>query len=152
LPGGSLVYKFEGGGFNATYGFSSRGGWTGNDTFNPGEAVFVSVPSATTITLVGQVLQGSLTNVNVAPSGGFSFLSSIAPVSGTIDGSVTNGGLSYTPIQGDFIYLYDTNTAGYDVYGYGRGGWAPSDPVIPIATGFFLSTSQTSWVENFSVQ
>jgi len=149
LPTGSFVYKFVGGVFQ-TYGYS-RSGWSGNTTgvsMNPGEAVFVSVPTATSITTVGQVLQGAWTN-NL--SGSLTMISAIAPLSGTID-STGNGGLNYTPTTSDFLYLWDIPLQQWDTYGHSRSGWSPSDPTIAVGTGFFLSTPNTTWTNTFTVQ
>jgi len=149
LPNGSFVYKFTAGNF-ATYQFS-RGAWSGNTTgvsLNPGEGCFVSVPSPVTVTTVGQVLQGTTTN---SLSGALSMVSSTFPLSGAID-STGNGGLGYTPVNGDDVYLWDPVGQGYVTYQRARGAWGPSDPQLSPGQGLFLSTVQTSWVNSFTVQ
>jgi len=146
LPTGSSVYKFVSGAFQSfSYG---RGGWSGNASMNPGEGVFVFCPSAVTITTVGTVLQGTSTNVL---SGGYSMVSSVAPLSGAID-STGNGGLNYTPSTADAVYLWDPVGQAYVTYTHGRGGWSPSSPVISVGQGIFLSSPNTSWVNTFTVQ
>jgi len=143
---GTFVYKFSGGTFQTLiYG---RGGWSGNASLNPGEAVFVALTSPVTVTTVGQVLQGPTTNVL---SGGLSLVSSTFPLSGAID-STGNGGLGYVPSTSDFVYLWDPVGQGYLTYIHGRGGWSPSDPVLSPGQGFFLSSPNTSWVNTFTVQ
>jgi len=149
LPTGSFVYKFVSGTFQ-TYGFS-RSGWSPNTTgvsLNPGEACFVSVGAPTTVTTVGQVLQGPLTNTL---SGALTLVSSVAPLSGAVD-STGNGGLNYTPTTSDFVYLWNTTNQNYTTYGHSRSGWSPNSPVLSVGQGFFLSTPQTSWVNTFTVQ
>jgi hypothetical protein len=149
LPSGSIVFKFVAGNFNSyLYG---RGGWAGNTTgvsLNPGEACFVEVSAPTTVTTVGQVLQGTTTNVL---SGALSLVSSISPLSGQVD-STGNGGLNYTPTSNDIIFLWDPVGQAYVTYLHGRGGWSPSDPVLAVGQGFFLNTPNATWVNTFTVQ
>src|SRR5687767_7867980 len=61
LPNFSNLLKWTGSGFNvATFAF---GAWDQpNITLNPGEGAFVNLGSAATLTFVGEVMQGSLTN------------------------------------------------------------------------------------------
>jgi hypothetical protein len=149
LPNGSAVYKFSGGTFQS-YSFA-RGSWSGNTTgvsLNPGEACFVSVSAPLTITTVGQVLQGTTTN---SLSGALNLVSSTFPLSGAID-STGNGGLAYTPINGDAVYLWDPVGQGYVGYSRARGAWGPSDPILSPGQGLFLQTTQTSWANSFTVQ
>jgi hypothetical protein len=149
LPVGSIVYKFVSGSFNNyIYG---RGGWppsANGVSFNPGEALFITIPSPVTITTVGQVLQGTYTNTL---SGGYTMAASVAPLSGTLD-STGNGGLNYVPSTSDILYLWDPVNQVYDNYLHGRGGWSPSDPVISVGQGIFLSSPNTTWVNTFTVQ
>jgi len=146
LPQSSVVYKFTAGNFASfLYG---RGGWSGNASLNPGEACFVSVPSSVTVTTVGQVLQGTTTN---SLSGALSMVSSTFPLSGAVD-STGNGGLGYVPSSSDAVYLWDPVGQAYITYVHGRGGWAPSDPVVSPGQGFFISSPNTSWVNSFTVQ
>jgi len=143
---GTFVYKFAGGNFT-TYIYG-RGGWSGNASLNPGEACFVAVNTPTTVTTVGQVLQGTTTNVL---SGALTMVSSIFPLSGAVD-STGNGGLGYTPTSSDFLYTWDPVGQAYVTYINGRGGWSPSDPVISVGQGFLISSANTSWVNTFTVQ
>lgn len=153
LPANSQVYKFSGGGFNSTYIFA-RGAWSAGAstaTLNPGEGVFLSVPSNTSFTFVGQVLQGSETNQFIAP--GYTILGSKIPLSGGFQTT-----LQFTPVNGDSVYIYDQSlnggTGGYHPYTFAtRGGWGVSgEPQIAPGVGFFLNTTQSSWVQNFTVQ
>jgi len=151
LPGGSTVYKFVGGGFSQVISFSARAGWSGNASLNPGEGVYLSVPSNSSFTFVGQVLQGSQTNHNVAS--GYSLLGSIIPLSGGFQTT-----LQWTPITGDTVYIFDqslnSGAGGYAISSFSSrlGGWSPGEPQIAPGKGFFLSTTQTAWVQNFTVQ
>jgi len=145
LPSGSQVFKFGAGGFNTILTFS-RGTWSGNASMNPGEAVFLSVPSNLSVTMVGQVLQGSQTNIYISPTGGYSLLSSVIPLSGGVQTT-----LGFTPLSGTQVYLYGT-VAGYAPYTFARGSWSPSEPVLNPGMGAFFFTTQTTWTQNFTVQ
>jgi len=152
LPNNTAVYKFSGGGFNGFYSFT-RGAWSpgaNTATLNPGEGIFLSVPANTNFTFVGQVLQGSQTNQFIAP--GYTILGSKIPLSGALQTV-----LQYTPANGDAVYLYDQSlnagSGGYNSFLFStRGGWSPGEPNIAPGVGFFLNTTSTSWVQNFTVQ
>lgn len=143
LPNNTGVFKFTGGGFNTSLGFA-RGSWNADSSFNPGEAIFLSIPATTSFTFVGQVLQGSQTNQYIVP--GFNLLSSKIPLSGGI-GTV----LQYTPVNGDQVFLYNT-ADGYHSFGFARGAWGPSEPQLSPGQGMFINTTSSSWVQNFTVQ
>jgi hypothetical protein len=145
LPNNSQVFKFTGGGFNTILTWA-RNSWSGNASFNPGEAIFLSLPVSTNFTFVGQVLQGTQTNVYLSPSGGYSLLGSVIPLSGGLQTT-----LSFTPINGTQVYLFDA-VAGYQTFTFARGVWSPGEPTIVPGRGAFLFTTQTSWVETFTVQ
>jgi hypothetical protein len=157
VPNGTTVYIWSGGGFNTSVQYSTRaGGWFAPLTpLNPGEGVFVSSPSNFTATVVGNVLQGTLTNQYITT--GFSLVGSVIPVQNTID-STGNGGLQYVPSNGDTVYFWDTSGQGWNTSSQystrGTPGWLSGDPVIVPGVGYFLSTSAPSptWVTAFTVQ
>src|SRR5207247_2281209 len=63
-PDGTLIYKFTGAGFS-TNAFLADGGWDNPEqTLEPGEGAFIQIPTNAvfTVTFVGEVLQGDLTN------------------------------------------------------------------------------------------
>jgi hypothetical protein len=130
-----------------------------NYPINPGQGVFILPGGNTTITEVGTVLQGPLSNPNVpALAGAFGLVSSQVPIAG----GVTTA-LSYTPTLGDTIYVYDP-VAGYSTYLYKASGhpavtgWyigtTLSEPQINAGQGFWLqpSTAGEVWNNNFIVQ
>src|SRR5581483_6712245 len=92
LPGASQVYNFIGGAYNlSTYAIAKGGGstnWTDpNLKVNPGQGVWVKLPTgspAQSVTTVGQVLQGSLSNPNISSSGGFNLISDQVPLAGAL--------------------------------------------------------------------
>jgi hypothetical protein len=167
LATGTFVYVFNGTGYDIlNYAPLTRGGspvWSLNGTnastypLNPGEGFWVLDPSDTNIVEAGTVLQGSLTNKYVPPTGVFNLVASQVPLSGGVTTT-----LGYTPTQGDFIYLY--NGSGYDIYNYApltRGGspvWSlngvADEPQISIGQSFWLlpASATPSWNVNFTVQ
>jgi hypothetical protein len=132
--------------------------WSGatnaaNQALNPGGAVFVSIPASapatTTITLVGNVIQGT----NVVPMvTGFNMAGAIPPLSGSID---TN--LNYIPSHNDQVLVWSPATQSYVFYNYtlskGVWKWSPGSPQISLAQGVFINTTNTTpaWTNKFVV-
>lgn len=147
--------------FNATTGtytedIGTASGWANNgvETLDPGQAAWLYNPSnsVTTVTFVGTVPQGTLTNT-ILP--GFNLISTIVPTSGDI---VTNSIMNYTnAVKKDQVYTWSPATQTYTEYIAGAGGsWPAGDPVQPIVGGGFFYYSAAAgtnnyWVENFSV-
>jgi len=147
------------------YKFSSTSGWLPNartfgawdlpdDTLLPGEGVFILNPTTTafTVTFVGEVPQGTLTN---ALPLGFSLRSSMVPQSGKL---ATDLGFPLKDAQNndvDFtIYRFNVpgKSAGYTSYPYEFGGWSIEEPVPAVAEGFFVQLPvAASWVRTFDV-
>jgi len=107
MPNGTKVYPWDGGLLPSCLYNSTANKWAGstnvaNAALSPGQGVFVQVPAAAvtplTVTLVGNVLQGSLSN-NITV--GYQIVSSMVPLSGLID---TN--LGYAPSKGDKVYTW----------------------------------------------
>jgi len=167
---GIQIYKWTGTTYTSDTGDNVLGaadGWdnAGVITMNPGEAVWFHNPSnaAITVTFVGTVPQGSLSNVVTITGGGkFSMLSSVVPQGGDL---VTNLGLTNYN-DGDQIYVFNnTNGTGkYTTYtvdkelgsaGFNSQWDPPGDPQVAVGQGFWYHTSATgaavSWVRNFSV-
>lgn len=145
IPDFSTLYKWNEGaqGFDiATYFFGS---WDNPSLgFAPGEGAFLQVDTAFTLTFVGEVMQGNLTNAIPA---NFSMKSSKVPQTGLIG---TDLGLTV----GDFDTLYKWVPAnqGYDIFTYFFGSWSPSEPAIGVGEAFFLQTgAPLSWTRTFSV-
>jgi len=153
LPSGSTVFAFSGGAYaNPAASYGTKGGWAGgvaaaNAALNPGGGVFVQVPSAATVTVVGNVLQGALAKPYPA---GFSILSSKVPQAGLLQTD-----LGYAPGSGDLVYKFNSAGQNYPpASSYGtKGGWAPSQPSMGVGEAFFLSsTLGGTWTRNFTVQ
>jgi hypothetical protein len=131
---------------------TTSGGWAGpasTTTLNPGEAVFIYNPFPTnlTLTFVGQVPQGSLTNTLLQ---NFNLASSIVPQAGAVDSA-----LGLTPHAGDEVFLYDS-VNGYSTFIAVTSGWAGGVAPNPaVGQGFFYYTGNAagvSWTRTFTVQ
>jgi len=168
----TILFKFTGGGFTSTTFTGSDqfgNGWDQpNITMNPGEAAFLydqgNTPGGQTLTFVGTVLQGSLSN-NL-PLNHIAFTSYMVPVATTLDG--VNGDPTVTSsmqVPGedfDTVYTYNggystTTYEGTDQFG---NGWdydgTGAGPTIPVGHGFAYLKSPSSvehaWVASFTVQ
>jgi hypothetical protein len=142
LPNFSNLLQWTGSGFNvATFAF---GAWDQpNIPLAPGGGAFVNLGSAHTITFVGEVMQGSLTNPVPV---GYSIRSSQVPQSG---GVTTTLGLSQL---GNFDNLLKWTGSGYTVYTWAFGAWDPSEPSFNVGEAFFLNVGAAlNWNRTFSV-
>ena len=119
-----------------------------NATLNPGEGAFFKSPTATTITFVGEVPQGKLTNA--VPINAFAIRSSMVPQSGGIT-SV----LGFPAEGADQVFIY---RGGYTVYTFDDLDlvWKPSEPSPNVGEAFFVKKAaagtQGNWVRDFTVQ
>jgi len=166
LPAGATVYTWSGSGYNINIYSKNKAGTATNWTdaagypLNPGQGAWVSIPAGAfggttqTVTTVGQVLQGTLTNPYLAAGGGFSIVSDQVPLAGALQ---TQLGLS--PSAGDTVYGWDFTAKAYNIYIYSKNkagtatNWNPSEPQISVGQGFWLdSASGTTWTQNFTVQ
>jgi len=150
------VYFFSGGTYSQIES-GTKSGWAdgGTNTINPGQAVFVYNPGATTnVTFVGSVPSGTITNTLVP---GFNLVGSVLPASGDL---VTNSLTMLTnAVKGDRVYVNDP-VAGYSapggIYTATKSGFTPSNPTVPnVGEGFFYENNNggtaLNWVESFSV-
>lgn len=113
-------------------------------TIVPGEAYFLknAGTGAFSITFVGNVNQGNLSNALVA---GFNMVSSQVPQAGLI---VTD--LKAPIVSGEQVFVF--NGTGYTSYTLTFLGWSPSEPIIDVGQGFFVrKTAAGSWDRSFSV-
>jgi hypothetical protein len=151
LPSGASVYAYTGTGYKIA-GYATKGGWSGdvadvNQALNKGGGVFVKVTSPATLTMVGNVMQGTLAKTY---SPGFTLIGSQVPQSGTLAST-----LGFTPGSDTVtVYQFKADQSGYNVSGYAtKGGWSPAEPTIGVSEGFWLkSTTGGTWTRNFSVQ
>lgn len=121
-------------------------GWVPDAPLPPGQGAFLFLPSATTVTFVGDVPQGNLTNA--IPSN-FSLLSHIVPQSIGVEAT----GLPSE--DGDQVLFWNAATQQFAdaiVY-FGGFGWVPSDPTPQVGEGFFYFNTSTlrQWGRTFTV-
>jgi hypothetical protein len=153
VPAGLKVFIFDSAagqfGIPANYipgvGFSPAA--SANTEIRPGNGVFVFNPSANalTLTFVGQVEQGNLSNP--LPQG-FSIKANQVPQAGKPD----TFGLPGT--TGDKIFKFDKATGQYAVPSTYTGTlWLPPTPSIEVGEAFFMfrATSPGTWNRSFSV-
>jgi hypothetical protein len=121
-------------------------------TFNPGQAVFIYNPGADfQITFVGQVPQGTVTNV-LAP--GFNLVSSIIPQTGAVDID-----LGIVPNVGDIVFNFSGgNYATANIYqenAQSQTFWSYTySSTNTVGTGFFYysaSATPNNWVRTFNI-
>ena len=164
---GDNLFKWGGAGFITDSYDGLDGYWTIDNvnpdtttTLNPGEAAFYLPGSTETLTFVGTVLQGSLTNG--LPLGHKVLVSSLVPQQGLVSTD-----LGVPPDDGDNLFTYNTtqSSQGYTTYTYDGldGYWTvdnvnPNEPTIAVGQGFFYIKSAAAapadayWVRNFTVQ
>jgi hypothetical protein len=148
VPDGSLFQKYSG--TYTAYNYDELlPGWSpdGNASLNPGEGGFFRSPVATTLTFVGEVLQGSLTNT--LPINAYAIRSSMVPQAGT----ATQLGIPGE--DGDILQTYSGTYSAFSYDGLDNA-WSPSDPQIGLGQAFFYkkaaTSTQSNWVRNFTVQ
>jgi len=145
LPVGSVVETWNGATFNQNPYSKPKSGpaaWgSPNNLITPGLGYFISNPSnyVVTLTFVGTVLQGNLTNPFVAT--GFTMIGGQFPVNGGLDGT-----FGYTPSIGDILETWQGSTLGYAQNPYskpksGPAVWGNGDPQFAPGTGYFLDTT-----------
>ena len=148
VPEDTLIYKFNPGTqqFADANQFIGGFGWFPDATLNPGEGCFIGLPSAATLTFVGEVPQGNLTNQ--VPSN-YSLRSSQVPQAGLLSSALT-----YPAVDNDLVYQWDRVNQRYlDANTYIDGfGWFPAEPNIGVGESFFIQTGTAhAWTRTFSV-
>lgn len=148
VPNGSAVYQFVNGNFRIVLKDPDFG-WdpadVADDEIRPGQGVFVRVPSASSVTFVGEVPQGTLTTQMPV---GFSIVSSQVPQSGTATA------LGYVPAAGDALYFWDKANQRYIVRVWDAEFESFDGPLPTLEPGdaFFVRKSTAgSWTRTFSV-
>jgi hypothetical protein len=149
LPFGSTVYKYTGTGY-ITMLYDDLTGWPAtatSTTVMPGEGMFVRVPGAAnvTVTFVGDVMQGTLSNPVPA---GFSIRSSQVPQEGTATA------LQFPEADGDTIYQYESTRAvpGYYTSLRDFGVWTPPLKTLKVGEAFFVRKAAAgNWTRTFNV-
>lgn len=151
VPSGLRIYLFEQGGFKTVSFNQDEDSFEPADfaaeAVSPGGGFFVYNPSSNfvTLTIVGEVPQGRLTN---ALPQGFSLVSSMVPVQGTLEV------LKFPAAPGDLIYLWNALTQSFEMSYFDDidGKWIPTPREIQTGESFFVWKRQPAlWVREFSV-
>jgi hypothetical protein len=153
VPGGTQVLKWSGSGFTVNGYDADFGEWDDNNqTLQPGEAAFLRNPTTTniTVTFVGDVPQGSLTNP--VPQN-YSLKSSMVPQAGLLQTQ-----LGYVPTGGDQVLRWVNNyptSAGYSIHSYDAdfAEW-DVEPNVTVGEGFFIrrfTAGTNQWTRQFTV-
>ena len=155
LGTGDTIFKYNGASFDSAlslgdgsfiYSTASPFG------LDPGEGSFVQVADAKTVTLVGEVPQG--TGLSVSMGAGYSIVSSIVPQSVALET------IGFPADAGDTVFLFNTGTQGFDSYiSLGAGsGWLGSNPSLPpsptpaVGESFFVQrAAAATWTRDFTV-
>ena len=137
-PIGAQVFKFENGAFVSS---TFLGVWAPDLDLPVGVGFYINVDSATTITFVGEVLQGADSNKEVPA--GLSIQGSLVPQEGTL------GSLDFPADVGDTAFSFDGTTFAANTF---LGVWAPEDPALGIADALFIDKGAAgNWDRNFSI-
>jgi len=141
-PDVTTIFKFTNGKFSInTKDFGDFA--TPAETLNPGEGAFISAPAAFTVTFVGEVPQGALTQP--VPKG-FSIQASQVPQSGQLDTV-----LKFPAADGDAVYRFSNSTGKYATSTYDFGAW-DVPPVPAVGESFFVNkVAAVDWKRDFSV-
>jgi hypothetical protein len=148
VPDGSLILFWRNGGWADSAEYFDGVGWFADPmpTWAAGEGAMLNVPSAASVTFVGEVRQGSL---STAVPAGYSILTSQVPQAGTPDD------LGLPGSEGDLVITWDSGSQGYAStaeYFDGVGWFADPALQIDVAEAFFvLAQSAGSWDRTFSV-
>jgi hypothetical protein len=142
-PGPLTVYRFGDAGFSISSYDTDFEEWSSDDVINPGEGFFVNNGGdASTVTFVGEVPQGALSNSLPA---GFSIRSSQVPQAGKLQ---TDLGF---PVD-EAVTVYQFGANGYSISSFDADfeEW-DSEPTVGVAEGFWvLRQSATNWTREFS--
>lgn len=148
VPDGTYLHKFNEvtDQYYEVNAFISGSGWIDtNMTLAPGEGAIIQLPSATTVSFIGECQQGYLINPVLS---GHSIRSAKAPISGPV-----TSGLGTPILEGDIIIRMISGT--YQHYAYHNGLWISigaqvSEPVINLGESFWIN-KPTDWQQISSV-
>jgi hypothetical protein len=145
VPEGTTLYKFDGTSYSVNV--LDLGEWTTPaQTLVPGEGAFIlnSTAAAFTVTFVGEVMQGALSNPLPA---NFSIKSSQVPQTGALV-SV----LGFPAAEGDTIYQFSNASNSYSIHTLDLGEWTGGEPAPAVGESFFVKkVAAGNWTRTFSV-
>jgi hypothetical protein len=149
-PDGCKIFLLRSGGFITVEYFADSKEWLPAEyaaiELFPGEGFFFQNAGSTlTITFVGEVPQGTLTNHIPA---GYSLRASMVPTQDTLDH------WDFPAEPGDQVFILNPKTGGYTGYWFDEFElrWQPSPPPFTVGEAFYVFKGKAAdWVETFSV-
>jgi hypothetical protein len=145
---GTTVYKWDpsiGDFVISTYvGFLNT--WQPNITMDPGQGAFIDAKEETTLTFVGEVLQGDDLVVNLAA--GFSMVGSLVPA----EENLVDAAVNFPLADGDTVYFF--RNGDYEITSYASflGAFNPTPAIPRVGEGFWVFKNEAaSWTRSFSV-
>jgi hypothetical protein len=140
VPNGTTVSLWGRTNWGDTATFTS-GSWNYDLNLVPGSGALINLSTNTSITFVGEVLQGNLNN-NIPV--GYSVLSSIVPIAG----SVTQLGFTCLSNGDTLTRLEGTSYVTYTNIG---SSWSPSVPSLNLCeAALVFATNSTSWSNSYA--
>jgi hypothetical protein len=146
-PAGANFFKYNAG-YSASVFDDVDLAWTANFSLAPGEGGFYISPTATTLTFVGEVVQGNTTNT--LPVGVKVLRTSIVP---QVGGVTTDLYLPAEPADNLFQYA-----GGFSAFVFDDVDlvWTPRQPTNQVGGAFFYTKAAGNvsnlWIRNFTVQ
>ena len=126
--------------YSDTFSSPSSPAWDPDLSFNPGEGGILVVGNEQPVTMVGEVMQGSVTNILPA---GRSLCSSILPV---------NGLVGFPSVKGDVVHRMNPSTGSFDTYSYNGTSWSPGTPPVLAGESFWVDLSSArTWVQQLDL-
>jgi hypothetical protein len=146
LPAGTLAYIWTASGWSSpTEYLGGADGWETDAPIPYGTGIMLKNTAATpiTVTFVGDVMEGSLTN---SYGGGYSPRGPLVPQAGGLT-TVHN----FTQ-AGDKVYTWNPGWPVPNEYLGGTDGWENGEPVVAVGDAVMISsTAGGSWIRNFTV-
>lgn len=153
-PQGTTIFKFDGVGFEDDSPIMVDGiGWyqalhdVGEYRLEPGEGVFIWLPTPAKVTFAGSIPEGTLeTPIRT----GFNLISSKVPQAGTLTQ------LEFPAIDGDLAMRWSRNEQRYEpstAQFFEGFGWYPTEPTLEVGESLFLFRSGAPgvWTRTFQV-
>ncbi len=150
-PAGAMIYLLRTNQYLIATFDAAQNGWQPDEVAQipllPGEGFFFRNPSSNvlTLTLVGEALQGHLTNSMPA---GFSLRASMVPAQGSLDF------LQFPGEPGDEVFVLNLKTQKYEGYFFDEFElrWVPTVPQLEVGQAFYVFKSHPrDWVQVFSI-
>lgn len=139
-PVGTTIYLYDGVSFTSS---NFLGVWAPDVELPVGAGFYIQLGEATSITFIGDVLQGNASNKQIPM--GLSIQGSLVPQAGGISTD-----LGFPAEVGDTVFTWDGS--GFEASNY-LGVWAPAEPMLGLGDAVFVDkASDAAWDRNFVVE